>query len=156
MSLRETWHVDVAQFVAIFAFVLVVLLLLARLTVSRLWAGKRSLGPLVDAKPVKPTAASGCVSKVWSLVPDGQALPCFCARDDELPAFEQFVVRIYEVSHGIFQGEEGGERLPSWPSGAFSAALRELRPRADAIGWPFGARLHDPLDDVALASRLIA
>mmetsp|Transcript_51964 Transcript_51964/g.93432 ORF Transcript_51964/g.93432 Transcript_51964/m.93432 type:complete len:432 (-) Transcript_51964:154-1449(-) len=128
---------------------LAMLLLLARPMLSR--RQRKTL----EAAPMEHVHQEGDFG-IFSLVARGTKSPFLRAKDEELASFEDFVVKIYEVSHGIFQGEEGGERLPSWPSGAFTAALQQLRPRAETIGWPKGGQLYDPLDDVALASRLIA
>lgn len=92
----------------------------------------------------------------FSLVPRGQRAKFLQASEDVLPWFDNVVTKIYEVSHGIFYGELGGDRLPAWAPGAFREALFKLRQEAKDICWPDAGTLHEPADDVALASRLIA
>mmetsp|Transcript_49350 Transcript_49350/g.143042 ORF Transcript_49350/g.143042 Transcript_49350/m.143042 type:complete len:434 (-) Transcript_49350:61-1362(-) len=92
----------------------------------------------------------------FRMVPCDRHTPVLSAEEHQMSWFVDFVQRICEVRHGIFYGEAGGEQCPSWAPESFTAALRQLRNRVKATGWPDGGRLHDPLDDVALASRLIA
>jgi len=95
---------------------------------------------------------------VFRMVPTGHPTPKLSADEERLQWFEDIAARIYEVNHGIFCGQVGGESLPSWPPHAFREALmnfRSLCPDPDST-WPHGGKIHEPLDDVALAQRLIA
>jgi len=63
------------------------------------------------------------------------------------------------MQHGIFMmagnvTEE--EQLSGWTAEAFKSALLKLRKCMPKDAWPHGGCLHEPLDDVALAARLIA
>lgn len=94
----------------------------------------------------------------YSLVPRDRvgSVPVFKADATSIQWLDMMATRVYEVSHGIFYGEEGGERLPSWQPGEFSAALKRLRQEVAGRQWPDAGILHEPLDDVALCARLIA
>jgi len=96
----------------------------------------------------------------FRLAPAGrQAKPIWVAPE-LMDWFEDMVGKIQEVSHGIFYGEAqvGGDEMGKWPKNAFRDALQHLRNMVTQgeLNWPDGGSLHDPLDDIALAQRLIA
>mmetsp|Transcript_11454 Transcript_11454/g.25968 ORF Transcript_11454/g.25968 Transcript_11454/m.25968 type:complete len:567 (-) Transcript_11454:34-1734(-) len=101
------------------------------------------------------STTAGC--KVFSLVSEGQfPAPLVAGPGQAMAAFEQQATSVYEVSLGIFMGEATPEQLARWPKHAFRDALLELRDRARAVEWLDAGVLHEPLDDIPLASRLIA
>lgn len=110
-----------------------------------------------DARSIAPPPAAA-TRRRYSLVPDDKVglVPALNARDSQMNWLEGMVSSIYEVSHGIFHGEQGGEQLPSWQPGEFADALRRLRQESSDVLWPDAGTLHEPLDDVALCARLIA
>eukprot|EP00445_Apocalathium_hangoei_P006545 CAMPEP_0203863254 /NCGR_PEP_ID=MMETSP0359-20131031/14059_1 /ASSEMBLY_ACC=CAM_ASM_000338 /TAXON_ID=268821 /ORGANISM="Scrippsiella Hangoei, Strain SHTV-5" /LENGTH=443 /DNA_ID=CAMNT_0050780765 /DNA_START=67 /DNA_END=1395 /DNA_ORIENTATION=+ len=96
-------------------------------------------------------------SNLFSIAPQGRVAQGLNASEEQMDWFEDLVTQICEVKRGIFIGEEVPSTLPSWKRGDFRKKLAKLRERAPVeAGWPDGGRLHEPLDDIALSSRLIA
>mmetsp|Transcript_137069 Transcript_137069/g.292750 ORF Transcript_137069/g.292750 Transcript_137069/m.292750 type:complete len:492 (-) Transcript_137069:83-1558(-) len=78
--------------------------------------------------------------------------------EQQLAMFEEYVGKAKEVVNGLFLGQLQGEPIPGWPVGAFREALRSLRRIVAAVENPCGdiVGLHEPIDDIMLAQRLIA
>jgi len=110
--------------------------------------------------PVDPVGTGIGISKapVFGLVPQDCPTPFLHANDDQLAWFCDFAQRINDMRHGIFMeaGNVAEGQQPGWTAEAFKSALLNLRKRMPKQAWPHGGRLHEPLDDIALASRLIA
>lgn len=105
------------------------------------------------------TAASQPNSGVdWSLCLPQWNLPALCVEEDDMPSFEEKVNSYFQVRHGIFCGEVGGEPIVGWPPGRFREALARLRPLAVQRTQARQSKpgLHEPVDDIMLAQRLIA
>mmetsp|Transcript_46415 Transcript_46415/g.84987 ORF Transcript_46415/g.84987 Transcript_46415/m.84987 type:complete len:558 (-) Transcript_46415:174-1847(-) len=113
------------------------------------------LSPMMTRRLSRLQTSTG--RKVFSLVSEGQfPTPLSAGPGQAMLTFEEQATSVYEVSLGIFMGEATSEQLARWPRHAFRDALLELRERAKACEWPDAGVLHEPLDDIPLASRLIA
>lgn len=88
--------------------------------------------------------------------PSLEKAPAIYIEDADMDRFEQIVDEINQVKQGLFHGECSGGDVPAWPKGSVRAAIKELRTRIPASAWPHGGKVHDPLDDIAYAQRLIA
>eukprot|EP00927_Polykrikos_kofoidii_P077476 TRINITY_DN74413_c0_g1_i1.p1 TRINITY_DN74413_c0_g1~~TRINITY_DN74413_c0_g1_i1.p1 ORF type:complete len:466 (-),score=54.21 TRINITY_DN74413_c0_g1_i1:70-1467(-) len=94
---------------------------------------------------------------LFSLVPPERPLNFVIIPEDRMAWFEDMVGRISEVTYGIFFGEPGGAELGKWNLQAFRSGLVQLRSHVQSGRlWPSGGIMHEPLDDIALAQRLVS
>jgi hypothetical protein len=121
--------------------------------VKLLWSNK-STSSSCSSKKAGSESESPDETGVFSLVP-ARGAQCLHVNDEDLEEFDETVRRINEVRLGIFFGEAGGQEVKGFQPGAFTKALQELRLRV-GDAWSAGGQWHEPLDDAALALRLIA
>mmetsp|Transcript_126510 Transcript_126510/g.246620 ORF Transcript_126510/g.246620 Transcript_126510/m.246620 type:complete len:435 (+) Transcript_126510:121-1425(+) len=99
-----------------------------------------------------------CKAKVFGLSPQDCPTSFLRANDEQLEWFCGIAQRSNDMQHGIFIAADAAteEPMPGWTAGDFKSALLKMRNCLPEKTWPHGGQLHEPLDDVAFAARLIA
>jgi len=113
----------------------------------------------LPANPTKSVArsATGRRTPVFCLLPQNDPTPFLFAKEDQLDWFCAAMQQVKDLRYGTAMAVSNAaqEELPDWTAKDFKSAFVKLRMRICADLWPNGGRLHEPLDDIALAQRLM-